>query len=1087
VNITTSVNTTTQTVCGSTTSFSPFALFEPSSPLPQTVTASLGTPQQAAVDAAFSTQFEATVTDTNGNAMPGIPVTFAAPLGGATGIFTGIGAFATVTTDSNGIATAPAFTADGFVGNYMVTASVNGVPTAANFAMANVSASATISWIPASPITYGTPLGAAQLDAMDSVPGNFAYNPPAGTTLAAGLQTLSATFSPTDTTDYTTATADAALLVDPAPLTITASSGSMVFGGPVFPVIPGYNGFANGDVPASLTPAPSCGTAATSVSPVGSYVSNCSGASDPNYTIGYVSGTVSVTPATTTTTVLSSENPSGYMQLVTLTATVTPQYSPTVPTGTVTFYNNGTSIGTAALSVVSCGAPPCLAQASFSTASLPDSGPDSITAVYSGDGNFLSSTSQPTAQTVQPAPIVNFNPMFLSFGNQNANTASLPAPVTLTNIGDAPLDLSSHPISINGANAGEFAQDSNCGSTLAAGSSCTINVVFTPVDTGAAAAALQIKDNDEGTSGAQQSVSLAGSGLSTIVHRSLFGYGIFATAMDCNSIMMSGGSTVDSFDSSLGFNASHELSGGNVGTNGNVTLRGNNTVIYGTAATGSCGSTWSGEGQVSGGLLGLGGPMIYPAIPPPGAFTVNQSVAGSCGSLSGCTSLGTNAVNLAPGQYGNLTISGGTTAHLSAGTYNLNSLTLNGNSSLFVDAGPALINLAGVSLFGINPAMDLSGGSIDNPSGVPANLQFTYGGSAVINLSGGPASYATVYAPNAVVNLSRGSDFFGAIVGCIVTNTAGLRFHYDRNLPNILAGNYIWFSAVVNNVAGLPYGPQVNLYLSDSTITFTAGGISYSLPVPNGAITFNSMSVKVPATTYNLANNTWNTQVPASGLTGNTFVTGLAFPVPANFPSGIQNVQWSAAFTTDTPGVKLQWQWSAAVYKSFSTVYASGGNNNILGVNAESGLADTNGGEPAGTPETNKASLIFGATGPGWTNFTGFPSPGAFVIPSAAPVSVSPSVLDFGTQAQGTTSAPLTATLTNNDRSAYNIASVTVTGTDAGDFTTSGCPPTLASGASCTLTVTFAPGDAGARTATIVINDNAKNAPQTIYLTGAGQ
>ena len=100
-------------------------------------------------------------------------------------------------------------------------------------------------------------------------------------------------------------------------------------------------------------------------------------------------------------------------------------------------------------------------------------------------------------------------------------------------------------------------------------------------------------------------------------------------------------------------------------------------------------------------------------------------------------------------------------------------------------------------------------------------------------------------------------------------------------------------------------------------------------------------------------------------LTGNTFVTGVAFPVPVNFPTGIQNVAWSAAFTTDSPGVTLQWQWGAAVYTSLSATYATTSNSNVLGVNAEDGSADANGTDPAGTPETYKASVIFGATGGG--------------------------------------------------------------------------------------------------------------------------
>ena len=65
------------------------------------------------------------------------------------------------------------------------------------------------------PITYGTALSSTQLDASaaDSVTGaavagTFVYTPAAGTILHAGNQTLSVTFTPTDTTDYSPITTD---------------------------------------------------------------------------------------------------------------------------------------------------------------------------------------------------------------------------------------------------------------------------------------------------------------------------------------------------------------------------------------------------------------------------------------------------------------------------------------------------------------------------------------------------------------------------------------------------------------------------------------------------------------------------------------------------------------------------------------------------------------------------------------------------------------------------------------------------------------------------------------------------------------
>ena len=90
----------------------------------------------------------------------------------------------------------------------------------------------TITWANPANIVYGTALSATQLDATANVPGTFAYTPAAGTVLTAGNdQTLSVTFTPTDTTDYTTATATAFINVLQATPTITwANPANIVYG-----------------------------------------------------------------------------------------------------------------------------------------------------------------------------------------------------------------------------------------------------------------------------------------------------------------------------------------------------------------------------------------------------------------------------------------------------------------------------------------------------------------------------------------------------------------------------------------------------------------------------------------------------------------------------------------------------------------------------------------------------------------------------------------------------------------------------------------------------------------------------------------
>lgn len=83
-------------------------------------------------------------------------------------------------------------------------------------------ASVTLTWAKPSDITYGTPLGLAQLNATTPVAGSFVYQPSQGTTLSAGDdQTLSVTFTPFDTDHYRPTTATVQINVLRATPTIT--------------------------------------------------------------------------------------------------------------------------------------------------------------------------------------------------------------------------------------------------------------------------------------------------------------------------------------------------------------------------------------------------------------------------------------------------------------------------------------------------------------------------------------------------------------------------------------------------------------------------------------------------------------------------------------------------------------------------------------------------------------------------------------------------------------------------------------------------------------------------------------------------
>ena len=106
--------------------------------------------------------------------------------------------------------------------------------------------------------------------------------------------------------NYTISYVAGTLSVTPAALTITASSVSKVYGAALPALTASYSGFVNGDTSASLTTQPTLSTTATASSAVGTYTTTAKGAVDANYSISYVAGTLSITPAALTITASSA-------------------------------------------------------------------------------------------------------------------------------------------------------------------------------------------------------------------------------------------------------------------------------------------------------------------------------------------------------------------------------------------------------------------------------------------------------------------------------------------------------------------------------------------------------------------------------------------------------------------------------------------------------------------------------------------------------------------------------------------------------------------------------------------------------------
>jgi len=137
-------------------------------------------------------------------ASSGLPVTYVITSGPATVA----GSVLTVT--GSGIITVTASQAGNV--NYSAAA-----PVSRTFSASALTT--TITWNPG-PLAYGTPLGAAQLNATASVPGTFTYFPAAGSILPAGLAVLSVSFTPFSSL-YTSSSQSVYITVSPGPQTIT--------------------------------------------------------------------------------------------------------------------------------------------------------------------------------------------------------------------------------------------------------------------------------------------------------------------------------------------------------------------------------------------------------------------------------------------------------------------------------------------------------------------------------------------------------------------------------------------------------------------------------------------------------------------------------------------------------------------------------------------------------------------------------------------------------------------------------------------------------------------------------------------------
>jgi len=254
---------------------------------------------------------------------------------------------------------------------------------------------------------------------------------------------------------------------------------------------------------------------------------------------------VSFTPASATgfnATLSVTDNATGSPQTVALTGTGTTAPAPqaTLSPNPVTFPNTnvGSSSGTmamalsnpgnAALTISSisitgssassfsqtnnCGASVAASASCTITVTFTPAATGSLSASISVADNATGSPHSATITGTGTAPQAVLSPNPLAFPSTTVGAAATALPMTLSNPGTSALTISG--ISVTGTNASSFRQTNNCPASLAAGATCTINVVFTPASAASLTAAISIADN---ATGSPQSAPITGTGTAPLI------------------------------------------------------------------------------------------------------------------------------------------------------------------------------------------------------------------------------------------------------------------------------------------------------------------------------------------------------------------------------------------------------------------------------------------------------------------------------------------------------------------------------------------------------------------------------------------
>jgi uncharacterized repeat protein (TIGR01451 family) len=650
---------------------------------------------------------------------------------------------------------------------------------------------------------------------------------------------------------------------------------------------------------------------------------------------------------------------------------------------------------------------------------------DTVNAKIAGTSNVITVSAG--------LPVVTLSAASLSFASQPVGTPSATQGVTLTN-SSSTLPLAA----LSMVAGGDFTQTNNCGTSLAALSSCSILVTFTPTVASTRTGAITISDNGVGS---PQSVSLTGIGI------------------NAPAITLLPGSLV--FSSQLVGVSSPPLTI-SMSNSGNATLNIASIAITGSNAgdfsqTSTCGQTLA--------------PSISCVI-----SVVFKPTSG------GQRTAGVAITSDARGSVPVVTLSG---TGLSAGLELSSALLVFDNQTIGSTSAPQTVILSNggataVAITSVTASGDFAqtnncGNSVAASSNCAIRVTFTptatatrtgsisivTGGSSTpltVNLTGAGVVVTLSLAPASLTFNDQKVGTSSQAQSVALTNTGGAGLTINSIVPS---GDFLEADSCGTSLAA-GAGCSINVtFLPTATGTRT------------GTITVTSNAQGSPHTIKLTGNGI--SRGPAVGLTctsggpAASACTGLTFAAQAvgttsgaqavaltnvgNDTLNITSIAASGDFTaSNSCGVTLAASASCAISVTFTPTTTGTRSGSLV-------IKDNTGDSPQ--------SISLTGTG----------------TPSGPAASISATALPFGSQMVGTTSNTQLVTVTNPGNATLTFLSIRA----SGDFSeTDTCANGVAPNASCTLSVSFTPTAAGPRAGAITISDNAPGSPQSVTLSGQG-